>query len=263
MIPQRVSLGKSATVVLSPEDERRLIERWQDGDRSAGDEIVQACTGFVVSVALEYRLWGVPLEDIVQEGMMGLLRGASRFDPCRGCRLVTYAAYWIRAQIREFVVRSYRVVRLGASKGERRALRIYRRTKEQDPEELARQSGVTVARATELLPLLMAREVSFDGPSPRGALAVGDRLAAPECDPERLAVEKDHASRMSEAVNQSLGELPDRDREIMRSRWMTDTPMTLEQLGSVFGISKERVRQLEARAKQRMRMRIEALVGAA
>lgn len=248
--------------MLDAEQERELIARYQAGDRSAGGEIVHLCTSFVVSVALEYRRWGVPLEDIVQEGMIGLLRAADRFDPSRGCRLVTYAAYWIRAEIREYVVRCHRVVRLGASKGERRALRLYRRTKEQDPEILARESGVTVARATELLAVLMARDVSFEGPSPRGAFAMRDRLPAPDADPEREVVEKDEARFMSGAIRQALGELPERERTIMVSRWMAEAPMTLEQLGAVFGISKERVRQLEERAKKRMRCRIEALVGA-
>ena len=102
------------------------------GDQHAGTQIVEACLPFVVSIALEYRRWGVPLEDIIQQGNVGLLKAAAKFDPERECRLATYAAYWIRAEIREYVVRAFRVVRLGTTKGERRALRAYR-TREEPP----------------------------------------------------------------------------------------------------------------------------------
>ena len=101
---------------LSREDERELARRFAAGDQKAGERIVRACLPFVVSIALEYRRWGVPLEDIVQQGNLGLLRAAKKFDLEKECRLATYAAYWIRAEIREYVVRGYRVVRLGTTK---------------------------------------------------------------------------------------------------------------------------------------------------
>ena len=122
---------------LDRETERTLAKRWIKGDQRAGVKIVEACLPFVISIALEYRRWGVPLEDIVQQGNLGLLRAAKKFDPAKECRLATYAVYWIRAEIREYVVRAYRVVRLGTTKAERRALRAYRTTKESDPEKLA------------------------------------------------------------------------------------------------------------------------------
>src|SRR5208282_411377 len=103
---------------------------------------------FVISIAVEYRRWGVPLEDIIQQGNLGLLRAARKFDVTRECRLATYAAYWIRAEIREYVVRGFRVVRLGTTKSERRALRTYRTTGESDPERLAASSGLTPERVS-------------------------------------------------------------------------------------------------------------------
>src|SRR6202789_4662005 len=113
-------------VPLNREDERHLAERWRAGDKAAGEQLVTACLPFVMSIALEYRRWGIPLEDIVQQGNLGLLKAADKFDIARECRLATYAAYWIRAEIRDYVVRAYRVVRLGTTKAERRALRAYR-----------------------------------------------------------------------------------------------------------------------------------------
>ena len=150
-------------VPLNRDEERALALRHQAGDRDAGRRIIEACLPFVVSIALEYRRWGVPLEDIVQQGNVGLLRAVAKFDTSKDCRLATYAAYWIRAEIREYVVRGYRVVRLGTTKAERRALRAYRTTRESDPERLAQLSGLSVDRVRGLLPLLQGREASLEG----------------------------------------------------------------------------------------------------
>ena len=246
---------------LSPELEQELTLRWRNGDRDAGQQIIEACLPFVMTIALEYRRWGVPVEDLVQEGNIGLLKAAERFDPERGCRLVTYAAYWIRAEIREYVARGYRIVRLGSSKSERRALRIYRRTHERDPDVLAQQSGLTRERVVALLPLLMARDVSLDRTATADdGITPADRLASPTKTPEEEACSADETSRLSEALHQAVGELSPRERQIMHRRWLTDTPMTLEELGADFGVSKERVRQIEERAKRRIRARIEEIV---
>src|SRR4029079_7640769 len=150
-------------------------------------KMIEACLPFVMTIALEYRRWGLPLEGIVQEGNIGLLKAPDRFDPTRGCRLATYAAYWIRAEIREYVARGYRIVRLGSSKSERRALRIYRKTHERDPRVLAELSGLTEERATELLPLLMARDVSLDRSPTDDGKAPVDRLADDSRSPEEEA----------------------------------------------------------------------------
>jgi len=213
-----------------------------------------------MTIALEYRRWGLDPDDIIQEGNIGLLKAADRFDPDRGCRLVTYAAYWIRAEIRDYVVRGYRIVRLGASKNERRALRFYRKTRERDPKALAEASGLPLERAEMLIPLLSARDVSLDLKEP-GGLAPADRMAADGPSPEEEAAVDEERERLSDALHCAVQELPPREREIMTSRWLTETPLTLEQIGRQFGISKERVRQIEERAKRRMRERIEAIVG--
>jgi RNA polymerase sigma-32 factor len=248
----------SGQTTLTPEQERDLAMRWRAGDQAAGQKMIEACLPFVMTIALEYRRWGLPLEDIVQEGNIGLLKAADRFDPDRGCRLATYAAYWIRAEIREYVARGYRIVRLGSSKSERRALRVYRRTREKNPAALAKLSGLTKERASELLPLLMARDVSLEG-TPDDGLAPLDRLAASVPTPEDVAAETDERERMSKALKQVVDELSPRERRIVNERWLTDSPVTLEELGVSFGVSKERVRQIEERAKKRMRARLEEI----
>ena len=252
----RVSMTE--VVPLDREAERKLALRWRAGDKSAGTRIVTACLPFVVSIAVEYRRWGIPLEDIVQQGNLGLLRAAAKFDPAKECRLATYAAYWIRAEIREYVVRGYRIVRMGTTKAERRALRAYRTTREADPTALAAVSGMTPERAAILLPLLASREVSLDAKVDDQSPMI-DRLAASWPNPEDEASAEQRRDRAREAVGAALGHLTEREQMIVRERIMTDEPQTLQEIGRRLGVSKERVRQLEERARAKLRARLEDL----
>ena len=229
-----------------------LARRFIAGDKRAGEKIVAACLPFVISIAVEYRRWGIPLEDIVQQGNLGLLRAAKKFDPDRACRLATYAAYWIRAEIREYVVRGYRVVRMGTTKGERRALRAYRSTHERDPEVLARVSGMTKERVEMLLPLLASREMSLDFSVNDGSPAY-ERMTSSAPTPEEEAADRELHDRAARAVASALEGLNDRELLIVRERLMSDDPLTLQRLGEILGVSKERVRQLEERACGKLR----------
>ena len=240
---------------LTREEERALALKYQKGDRDAGRRIVEACLPFVVAIAIEYRRWGVPLEDIIQQGNVGLMRAVAKFDTSKECRLATYAAYWIRAEIREYVVRAYRVVRLGTTKAERRALRAYRTTRESDPERLAAVSGLPVDRVRSLLPLLQAREASLEASQDDRAPVV-DRLAASGPSPEDEAGTNEDAERSRAAVREALRDLNDRETLIVRDRLMADEPRTLQELGEKLGVSKERVRQLEQRTLTKLRQRL-------
>jgi RNA polymerase sigma-32 factor len=246
----------SACTRLSREDERSLAERWIAGDGRAGEQIVEACLPFVISIAREYRRWGVPLEDVIQQGNVGLLRAAKKFDPTRECRLATYAAYWIRAEIREYVVRGYRIVRLGTTKGERRALRAYRITRETDPQKLAEVSGMDPARVAMLLPLLAAKEMSLDATVGDMPPAI-DRMASHGPSPEEEAGANEVRDHAAVAVKSALRVLTERERFIVRERMMKDEPLTLQALGDMLGVSKERVRQLEERAREKLREQLE------
>jgi len=242
----------SGLAPLDRETERALAKRWIAGDMRAGEEIVLACLPFVITIALEYRRWGVPLEDIVQQGNLGLLRAAKKFDPDKDCRLATYAAYWIRAEIREYVVRSFRVVRLGTTKSERRALRAYRTTRETDPERLAEASGLTPERAALLLPILASKEMSLDARTPDIPPAV-ERMPGSGASPEDDVYAGEVRSLAKGAVNGALEALSERERLIVTKRMMSEDPTTLQELGEMLGVSKERVRQLEERAKSKLR----------
>jgi len=252
----RESMGDAAP--LDPEAERELARRWRAGDSRAGTALVTGCLPFVISIALEYRRWGIPLEDVVQQGNLGLLRAASKFDPARGCRLATYAAYWIRAEIRDYVVRAYRVVRLGTTKAERRALRAYRRTRESDPVVLAEVSGMTKEKAEMLLPLLAGRESSLDARTDEHGAMI-DRIAALSPNPEDEASAQERRGRARSAVGEALHDLTEREQLIVRERLMADEPRTLQELGVRLGVSKERVRQLEERACGKLRARLQGM----
>jgi RNA polymerase sigma-32 factor len=240
------------TETLDPAEERALAKRFRDGDHAAGDKLVKASLPFVISVALEYRRWGVPLEDLVQQGNLGLLKAARKFDPARDVRLITYAVYWIRAEIRDYVVRAYRVVRIGTTKGERRAVRAYRKTREDDPRALAAVSGLPVEQAERLLPMLRARDVSLDATF-EGESAPVERIAAEGDSPEETCSTRRFRDVAKARVHEAIAKLPEREAMIVRERLLVDDPVTLEQLGLRLGISKERVRQLEERARRRLR----------
>jgi RNA polymerase sigma-32 factor len=248
--------------LLDKQGERDLVQRWRGGDEAAGDRLIARCLPLVVSIAFEYRRWGIPIEDIVQQGNLGLLRAASKFDPDRDCRLATYAAYWIRAEIRDYVVRGYRVVRLGTTKAEKRALRAYRRTRESDPSALAASSGLTREKAEWLLPLLAGREASLDAAADDRS-PMFDRLAGPSPTPEEEATARELRGRARIAVKRALADLTERERLVARERLMSDDPRTLREIGVELGVSKERVRQIEERVRDKLRARLGELRGEA
>ena len=227
---------------LTPEVERALAVAYQGGDRRAGGRLVEGCLGTVIAVALRYRRWGAPLEDLVQEGNVGLLKAVEHFDPERGARLATYATYWIRAEIREYVARNYRIVRLGSSRSERRVVRAYRQTREQRPEVLAAMSGLPVERVTELLPLLIEEDVSLSQAPAEGGLTILERLACGVASAEDALSDQEERRRLRVAVASALVGLPAREQDIVRRRLLVEPPATLERLGETWGVTKERMR---------------------
>ncbi len=248
--------------VLDADTERKLAERWADGDEAAGVQLIESSLPFVISIAREYRRWGVPLEDLVQQGNLGLLKAASKFDPERKCRLITYAAYWIRAEIRDYVVRSYRIVRLGTTRTERRAMRAFRRKAVESPQALAEESGMPLTRAKQLWPLLARGDLSLDA-SVSDAPTALERMSYKQPTPEEAVARTQTVDRVREELDSAMAILTAREKRIVEARILADEPRTLEALGREMGVSKERVRQLEVRARQKLREKLEHLRPAA
>jgi RNA polymerase sigma-32 factor len=246
---------------LTPEVEQDLALRCRNGDREAGRRLIEGCLSHVIAIALEYRLCGIPMEDLVQQGNLGLLKAVERFDPTRGTRLGAYAAYWIRSEIREYVERHYRIVRLGSSKEERRAMWLYRRTREDRPEALAAMSGLSTERATELLPLLRSLDVSLTPPGD-GAPSVADHIADGAGSAEDALGDAEVRDLLRTTLDGMRPELSARDLDIVQRRLLADEPATLEQIGDSWGVSKERVRQVEEKVMTRMRTRFRQLADA-
>ncbi|MEC7523427.1 MAG: sigma-70 family RNA polymerase sigma factor [Myxococcota bacterium] len=238
---------------LEPEEERELARRWIEGDELAGSRLIEASLPFVIRVAKGYRRWGIPLEDLIQQGNLGLLKAAKKFDPSKDCRLITYASYWIRAEIRDYVVRSYRIVRLGATATERRAIRAYRRTGVEGPEQLAEVSGMPLKRAKKLWPLLTAGEVALDASRPDGTPAV-ERLSGDDSTPEDDVARETRINRVRAMLPEVLASLTERERRIVQARMLSEDPCTLRELGKELGVCRERVRQLEVQAREKLRV---------
>ncbi len=233
-------------------EEIELTRRWRRGDRQAGGRLVESSLPFVIKVAKEYRRWGIPMEDLIQQGNLGLLKAAAKFDPDQGCRLITYAVYWIRAEIREYVVRGYRIVRLGSTRTERKAMRIYRREGISSVEELVAHSGMPAARARKLWPILTQRDFALDASTDERGPAV-DRICA-ECEsPEETLVRKERIDGVRAKLGRALLTLSERERRIVEQRLLTEEPRTLASIGRELGVSKERVRQLQVRACGKLR----------
>lgn len=248
---------------LSVEEERRLARRWlQEQDQRALGRLVAAHLGLVIHVAMEFRHSGLAMEDLIQEGNLGLTIAARRFDPDRATRLSTYATYWIRACMLEHVVRSHGPVRIGTTRSQRKiffGLGRARRRLEQDgetadTEALAGALGVLQEDVESMTPRLAGHDVSIDAPRAYDDdRSVGATLAEDGPTPEDLVAGHEEDDQRREQLFDGLKVLDTRERAIICARHMRQRPATLVALGKKFGISRERVRQLELRAKAKLR----------
>jgi RNA polymerase sigma-32 factor len=252
--PTHPTLTSTSAIQTKLAPELALIRAFQRGDLRAGDKLTRQHLGLVRSIALGYRLWGVPLEDLIQQGCMGLLKAMQRFDASRTQSLQSYAGYWIRAEIRDYVVRSYRIVRLGTTRTERKALRTYRVRAVEDAAALAKHSGMPLSRCEQLWPLLARGDTRIDDTRQHDAPL--DRLTCTTDNPELIALRIEGSGLLRERIEGALALLTTRERRIVEARMMTDEPSTLETLAVEFGLSRERVRQLEAVAKTKIKLHL-------
>ena len=254
--------------VLDRETEHELAVRARQGDEAAREALVRANLRYVVSVALQYRAYGVRLADLLAEGNLGLVVASHKFDPDRGTRFVTYAGYWIRAFVLDAVVKSTTMV--GGGTGPLRSKLFFRLRRERARlgtllgdeserlQEMARRFGVSPERMREMLRRVDARDVSLDQKRfDDGEGTLLDLLPAEGPDPETAAMEAERREVVSQALREALHTLDERERFIVERRLLDEEPWSLAALGRQLGVSRERARQLEARAKKKMRRHFE------
>ncbi len=256
--------------VLSKEEEQALGRALQqDGDMDAARRLVMAHLRFVVYVARGYNGYGLPLADLIQEGNIGLMKAVKRFDVDKGVRLVSFAVHWIRAEIHEFVLRNWRIVKVATTKAQRKLFFNLRSSKQrlgwfkkEEVEQVARDLGVKPAEVMEMESRLSAHDAAFDGASDgdddenyRAPVAqLEDHRADPALVVEQSDSKQDYTRRLAEA----MGILDARSRDILQRRWMQEPKATLHELAAEYEVSAERIRQLEANAMKKMRGCFEA-----
>ena len=244
---------------LTAEQERALARRWHaEHDLDAAKALVCANLYAVAGIAREYRHFGLPEMDLIQEGTLGLMHAVKRFDPERGFRLITYASWWVRAAIHDFILRSWSIVKLGTSKVQRKVFAGLKQAKAsiaamegRGTEEVAADLGISGEQFREAAHAYLSRDVSLDA-DVEGRSMVGS-LEAPEPTPEQALIEADWQHFRHARLQESLESLDERDRQILVRRYMSEQPSTLKELAEQFGVSIERVRQLEARGLKRLR----------
>lgn len=248
---------------LSREVEHQLALRVGEGDQAAADKLVEANLRYVVAIALQYRRYGIKLGDLIAEGSVGLVTAVRKFDPHRGTRFVTYAGYWIRAFVLEAVVRSSTMI--GAGSGPFRSKLFFRLRRERarlsnliaDPDELieklAEEFETTPKKMTELLRRLDQREISLDAPAYQDSdSTLVEMLPGAEERQDTVIERQRRQSGIRDRLAGALAVLDERERLIVEKRILSDDSASLASLGRELGVSRERARQLEVRAKKKL-----------
>ena len=251
--------------VLSREDEHELAVRYRrDDDLGAARQLVLSHLRFVVHIARGYHGYGLPLGDLVQEGNVGLMKAVKRFDPAVGVRLVSFAVHWIRAEIHEYVLRNWRLVKIATTKAQRKLffnLRKYKRSlgwlSAEETQAVARDLGVSAAEVTEMERRLASRDLSYD-PAPGAdeeeeSYSPSAYLPAPDADPAVAVERAEWDDDVTDKVADAMAQLDARSQAVLRARWMTDHKATLHELADQYGVSAERIRQIEANAIKKLR----------
>lgn len=254
--------------VLSPEQERDLAERFiYQNDLQAARELVLCHLRFVVHLARTYRGYGLAEGDLIQEGNVGLMKAVKRYDPERGVRLVSFAVHWIRAEMHEFILRNWRIVKVATTKAQRKLFFNLRGAKKrlawltvEETTALAEELGVSCAEVSRMESRLTANDMAFDGidGDDDDSTAPLYFLEAEGADPAVLIEAQDWQQSTSQRLASALDELDERSRDIVQQRWLKDDKSTLTDLAVHYDVSAERIRQLEKNAIKKLKQAIAA-----
>ncbi len=250
---------------LSAEEERELATRFRrQNDLEAAKQLILANLRYVVPIARGYLGYGLPLADLIQEGNIGLMKAVKRYDPAVGVRLISFAVHWIRAEIHEFILRNWRIVKIATTKAQRKLFFNLRKARKKlnwlnqnEAEEIARDLGVKVETVREMEKRMNGQDMAFDG----GVDGEDDAAPAPvhflhaetNTDPACQLEESEWQQVEHERLQQALSQLDERSRDILQSRWLGEKKVTLKALADRYGVSAERIRQLEKNAFNKLK----------
>ena len=250
--------------VLSQEEEQSLSRRYNESDDlESARKLVMSHLRFVVHVARGYSGYGLQLSDLIQEGNIGLMKAVKRFNPDQGVRLVSFAVHWIRAEMHEFILRNWRIVKVATTKAQRKLFFNLRKSKKrlgwmnaEEVRTVAKDLGVPEATVREMESRLSGRDIGFEAP----ADAEEDAKPAPEAfliddgaDPYDNVADADQADNQLDTLSTALQKLDERSRDIIQRRWLNEDKATLQDLADEYGVTAERIRQVEANAMKKMR----------
>lgn len=252
--------------VLEPEQEQALARRFRDEeDLDAARELVHSHLRFVVHVARGYSGYGLQLGDLIQEGNIGLMKAVKRFDPDMGVRLVSFAVHWIRAEMHEFILKNWRIVKVATTKAQRKLFFNLRKSKTRlgwmnaaEVSAVAKDLNVSEREVLEMESRLSGRDIGFDAPDDEdddhAPPSPASYLVAHDEDPSQAYERADSEDNQLELLREGMANLDQRSRDIIRRRWLDDGhKLTLQELADEYGVSAERIRQIEANALKKMK----------
>jgi RNA polymerase sigma-32 factor len=260
--------------LLEPQQEYTLAKRWREhDDREAARQLITSHLRLVAKLAMRNRRYGLPMSEIISEGNVGLMQALKRFEPERGFRFATYAMWWIKASIQEYIMRSWSLVKISATANQRKLFFNLRRAKSRissldggdlrsdQVKQIAKQLGASERDVIDM-DRRLSGDASLNVPLREGDGEWQDLLADDADDQEHKLVESEEASKRHDALAASLGVLNPRERRIFEARRLTDDPMTLADLSSELGVSRERVRQIESRAFEKIQHAVKTVYAA-
>jgi RNA polymerase sigma-32 factor len=262
--------------MLEPQDEYMLAKRWREhGDRDAAHKLVTSHLRLVAKIAMGYRGYGLPISEVISEGNVGLMQAVKRFEPEKGFRLATYAMWWIKAAIQEYILRSWSLVKMGTTANQKKLFFNLRKAKSKisaledgdlHPDQvklIAKRLGVTEQDVVDMNRRL-GGDVSLNSPIREDGDSGEwqDWLVDEVSDQETRLVESEESDNRKKALGDALSVLNERERRIFEARRLADDPITLEDLAAEFGVSRERVRQIEVRAFEKVQRAVKSRVAA-
>ncbi|HEX5381272.1 RNA polymerase sigma factor RpoH [Acinetobacter tibetensis] len=253
--------------ILTAEQEKELAERYYyDQDLDAAKMLVMSHLRFVVHIARSYAGYGLPQGDLIQEGNLGLMKAVKRFDPNMGVRLVSFAVHWIKAEIHEYVIRNWRIVKIATTKAQRKLFFNLRSLKKsskkltlEEAQSIANDLNVTPEQVIEMEGRLTAYDAAFEAQGDdddEGSTHVAPALYLEDnrYDPARLVENEDYEEQSTSALHEAMEQLDDRSRNILQRRWLDDDKSTLHELAAEYNVSAERIRQLEKNAMEKIKV---------